>query len=111
MDMKSYCHRQVEEAKKYKWIQSQKAGRDLGDAAIVEWVKKFAAQFRKDYNEEYAAMVTYVATETIKELQKANINLDNQVVEKIVKVSIDKFTSKWTVEMANDNHNIQLDLL
>ncbi len=111
MDMKSYCHRQVEEAKKYKWIQSQKAGRDLGDSAINEWVKKFATQFRKDYNEEYTAMVTYVATETIKDLQKNNINLDNEVVEKIVKIAIDKFTSKWTVEMAKDSHSIQLDLL
>ena len=111
MDMKSYCYRQIEEAKKYKWIQSQKAGHDLGDAAVTEWVKKFAAKFREDYNEVYASMVEYVAVETIKELKKNNVNVDDKLVEKIVKVAIDKFTAKWTVEMAKDNRNIQMDLL
>src|SRR3954454_962177 len=27
-----------EEAKRYKWIESEKAGRDLGEAAIINWV-------------------------------------------------------------------------
>lgn len=30
----------VEEAAKYKWIQSEKAGYDLGEAAIRQWVKE-----------------------------------------------------------------------
>jgi hypothetical protein len=111
MDMKLYCHRQVEEAKKYKWIESQKAGKDLGDDATREWVNKFAAQFRKDYDKQYAAMVTYVIQETLKEMKKADLHLDDDVVKKIAKIAIDKFISKWTVDMADEKHNIHLDLL
>src|SRR5262245_32323639 len=29
----------VDEADRFKWIESQKAGRDLGEAAIRQWVK------------------------------------------------------------------------
>ena len=111
MDMKSYCHRQVEEAKKYKWIQSQKAGKDLGDTAITEWVKKFAAKFREDYNEEYSKMVTYVTIETLKELDKDIIKIDKELLEKIIKIAIDKFTAKWTTEMSKDSRSIHTDLL
>jgi hypothetical protein len=111
MDMKSYCHRQIDEAKKYKWIQSQKAGHDLGDDAVNEWVVKFAAEFRKEYNEVYGAMLNHVVEETIKELNKSNIPHDDDLVKKIVAIAINKFTSKWTVDMSNSNHNIHTDLL
>lgn len=111
MDMKSYCRCQVEEAKKYKWIQSQKAGKDLGDAAVIEWVKKFAADFREDYNAAYKLMIEHVKVETIKELKKNNMNVDDQLVENIVNVSIDKFIDRWTVDMSKDSHNSHLELL
>lgn len=106
MDMKTFCKRQVEEALRYKWIQSQKVGRDLGDAAIHEWVKKFAAQFRKDYNQTYISMVEAVAIATIKELSKNNIQVDEKLVQIIVKISIDKFTEKWTVDMCKEDNGI-----
>jgi hypothetical protein len=31
----------------HKWITSEKAGRDLGDEAILEWVEKYAPVFRE----------------------------------------------------------------
>jgi hypothetical protein len=38
---------QIEEIKKHKWIASEKAGRDLGDLAIHEWIDQYAAAFRE----------------------------------------------------------------
>lgn len=36
--------RQIE---KHKWIESEKAGRDLKDEAIEDWINRFASKFRK----------------------------------------------------------------
>jgi hypothetical protein len=52
LDM-SYEHIEIinQEQKKrieiHKWIASEKAGRDLGDEAIFEWLEKYAPLFRK----------------------------------------------------------------
>jgi hypothetical protein len=100
MDMKSFCMYQVEEAKKYKWIQSQRAGRDLGEDAIREWVNKFAAQFRKDYNHQYSTMVDIVADDVHKKLHSNGLRIDKDNLKAIVKHTIDTFTEKWTIEVA-----------
>ena len=44
---------QREEIARYKWIESEKVGYDLGRAAALDWVKKYAAQWREWYNQEY----------------------------------------------------------
>ena len=37
-----------EEIMKHKWIESEKAGRDIGyDRAMVDWVLKYRAQWRR----------------------------------------------------------------
>ncbi len=38
---------EIDEMKRHKWIESEKAGRDLGSAAIKDWIKKYAAIFRE----------------------------------------------------------------
>ena len=45
-DLMAYNIRQIEEMKKHKWIESQKAGRDLGEEAVRDWVNRFAQAFR-----------------------------------------------------------------
>ena len=37
---------QIKEILKHKWIESEKAGRDLGNQAVFEWIQKYAADFR-----------------------------------------------------------------
>lgn len=43
---------QIDEINRYKWIESEKAGRDLGDSAVREWILKYAAAFRQQWEEE-----------------------------------------------------------
>ena len=38
---------------KYKWIESEKAGKDLGEFAINEWISKYAKLFREDWNRKH----------------------------------------------------------
>lgn len=37
---------QINEILKHKWIESEKAGMDLGNKAVNEWIEKYAADFR-----------------------------------------------------------------
>jgi hypothetical protein len=41
---------QLIEIDRHKWIESEKAGKDLGAVAILDWVKRFAAQFRREHS-------------------------------------------------------------
>jgi len=38
---KSLCRQAVQEADKHKYLESQKAGRDLGKAAIAQWYRQY----------------------------------------------------------------------
>lgn len=31
----------------YKWLESERAGRDLADKAVMEWIRKYAISFRR----------------------------------------------------------------
>lgn len=44
---------EIEEINKYKWIESEKAGYDLGISAEIEWVDLYAKQFREWYIKTY----------------------------------------------------------
>lgn len=43
---------QREEIARYKWIESEKVGYDLGRVAALDWVVKYAAQWREWYNHD-----------------------------------------------------------
>lgn len=38
----------------YKWLESERAGRDLSDNAAIEWIRKYAISFR-----EWAETIPY----------------------------------------------------
>lgn len=44
---------QRDEINRYKWIESEKAHCDLGRQAALEWIAKYAAQWREWYEQEY----------------------------------------------------------
>ncbi len=48
--MTDFLKAEIEEMKKHKWIESEKAGRDLGRSAIQDWIKKYAVIFREENN-------------------------------------------------------------
>ena len=48
-----YMKAQVHEIDVHKWIESEKAGHDLGDQAAKEWIEKYAETFRKEWNKAH----------------------------------------------------------
>jgi hypothetical protein len=49
MDIKKYLELQNREIEKHKWIESERAGRDLGVEAAIDWILKYADQFSFHY--------------------------------------------------------------
>ena len=46
---------QSAEIARHKWLESEKAGRDIGRDAALDWVKRYAAQWRAWYNREHGS--------------------------------------------------------
>jgi len=46
LDLRWYNELQVKEIQRHKWIESEKAGKDLGQEAVLDWIQRHAADFR-----------------------------------------------------------------
>lgn len=51
MDIKEYLKLQALEIERHKWIESEKAGKDLGMDAAIDWILKYADMFSDDFAE------------------------------------------------------------
>jgi hypothetical protein len=49
MDIKKYLELQTREIERHKWIESEKAGRDLGAEAVIDWILKYADMFSDQF--------------------------------------------------------------
>jgi len=52
MDLNEYLKIQAREIERHKWIESEKAGRDLGMEAVIDWIVKYADRFSDQYNQQ-----------------------------------------------------------
>jgi hypothetical protein len=52
MDLKEYLDSQTREIERHKWIESEKAGRDLGLEAVIDWIMRYAAEFSDHFSQE-----------------------------------------------------------
>lgn len=50
--MKQFMTDQIKEIEIHKWLESEKANRDLGEDAVKDWIKKHAKEFRKKWEKE-----------------------------------------------------------
>lgn len=52
-EMKEFMNGQIEEMMKHKWIESEKAGYDLGEEAIKDYLKNSASAYRAEWNKNH----------------------------------------------------------
>jgi hypothetical protein len=55
MDLTQYLESQRREIEKHKWIESEKAGRDLGMDAAIDWIMKYADAFSDQFVREHCS--------------------------------------------------------
>ncbi|MDA8405699.1 MAG: hypothetical protein M0T73_02420 [Deltaproteobacteria bacterium] len=51
IDLNEYLKIQAQEIDRHKWIESEKAGKDLGMDAVIDWIMKYADRFSDQYNQ------------------------------------------------------------
>lgn len=44
-EIKDYARKKKDEADRHKWLESEKAGKDLGGKALEEWKRKHSQDF------------------------------------------------------------------
>jgi hypothetical protein len=54
---KQFLQDQIKEIEKYKYLCSEKAGRDLGQECVFIWIEKYAAQYRKQWEEKHGKII------------------------------------------------------
>lgn len=48
-ELREHNAKQIEDIQKYKWIESEKAGYDIGELkAAVDWIRQYSSCFRKN---------------------------------------------------------------
>jgi len=52
MDIAKYLELQNREIERHKWLESEKAGRDLGYEAAIDWILHYADLFSHHYWEK-----------------------------------------------------------
>ncbi|MEI6058186.1 MAG: hypothetical protein WCP89_00255 [archaeon] len=62
--MRIYMEFQCREMEKYRWIESEKANRDLGDAACLDWDEKYADTFSAFWRATHKFIPVKEQTET-----------------------------------------------
>ena len=48
LSFSEYMMKQIEEINLYKWIMSERAGYDLGQSCISEWINLYAKEYRNN---------------------------------------------------------------
>ena len=51
--LRGMLHLQRQAMDKHKWIRSEQERRDLGSAAVLEWIQQYAATWREWFEREY----------------------------------------------------------
>lgn len=52
-EIDEFLQQEIHEMEVHKWIESEKACRDLGDEALQDWIVKYAAKYRQEWNEKH----------------------------------------------------------
>ena len=58
--LKQYMADQIKEIELYKWLESEKANRDLGEEAVKDWIEKHAAEFRERWEKKNIKVINSI---------------------------------------------------
>lgn len=92
MDMKAMMAEQKEEMLRDKYIESEKAGRDLGEPRMLQWTKDHAKAFRREY---YRTHLMDIGNGEIP--QYFAIFLDDKSKKLVIDMLLDGVPNGWTV--------------
>jgi hypothetical protein len=107
MDLRTWCRNQVEEIKRHKWIEGVKQGKDPGEKAVIEWVQRYAKDYRQEYQECFDAILVKVEAEVKSKLTGKITTIDEKELHLIATTIIEQFTKEWIKEAALNIKHIE----
>ncbi len=82
MTLHEFIAMQMHEIDRHKWIESQKAGHDLGEEAVFDWVMNYADDFRRYIENVLGETVVYTTRKVNPTADVANIRQEQPIAEK-----------------------------
>jgi hypothetical protein len=112
MDLKTYMARQIQEALKHKWCKGVEIKCDPGEAAVTEWITKYAAHYRREYEDCFLTIVRKVR-ESLRKRDLISIACKDcpgleKMLDDMSLAVIREFTDQWTEEMTKPDHDSHL---
>lgn len=91
MNLKVFLMNQKNEIEKFKWIESQKHNKDLGEEAITTWIKNNSVNYRKSYEKIYNNFIKTIYYNVKDKITGLN--------ESDIRIIVDEITNQWTKEL------------
>lgn len=94
-EFQEFMKHQIKAIEIYKWVESEKARRDLGNEAIKTWIGHFAEQFRKRYERISGSIVEEIFSE-VKDIASVKCRncKDKEQLKLIITAVLEKFVEK-----------------
>lgn len=99
MDMKTFMTNQIREALKYKWYKGVEIGHDPGGQAVTEWIEKYAANYRSEYEKCLEGLLVDVMKDVEIKMKDICPSCKRPLLDKVCKTIIEEFTKKWFLEI------------
>lgn len=109
MDMKTLMRNQIQEALKHKWFKGVEIGCDPGEAAVGEWIDKYAVTYRKEYDECFDVLAEATLKNSLPKLHETYPGCSDESLAKMVKIVLEEFTRIWFLEMTKKDRNNHVD--
>jgi hypothetical protein len=97
----------------HKWIEGQKLGHDPGEQACRDWIEKYAAQYRKEYDAIFEQIIDKVLTNTLQKIKKlqeeSKTEIPPAVINAMARIFIEQFANEWTVQKVMNPKNRHID--
>jgi hypothetical protein len=109
MDYKKYCQNQADAAKRYRSTMNPDNSEELNQDAIIEWVEKYAKEYRENYEKAYECIIHRVTSKAKRLIKEKLPNIGDNELETMAKIILDQFTDIWTIEMSKDDHDEHIE--
>lgn len=60
---KEFLNDEMKEIERYKWLQSEKAKKDLGNSCCLQWIEKYAKKYREMWEKENGKIIEEIEVE------------------------------------------------
>jgi hypothetical protein len=98
-NLKTYLENQMLEMLRHKWIKGVHLGKDPGESACREWIEKYAADYRKDFEKFFNEVIDLVVTNCKNKVSpEVRSCCTDEGLKQLALLFVVEFTNLWLME-------------